>query len=264
MELHFKKAPVVEISVQVQWLPKESAVVPPQSSTVIELGGDDFFQEFGSRAAEAGFLQSERIVPAGVRVSPHQPVYRYRKGPDSTVVYQLGQGIFSINAVPPYKTWDHFFPHVVTGMSMLMESLPDEQKNDQFFSVQVRYINMFEGEILRGLSPTRFIMDTLKWHVSLPTALYQNVDASEVDGFFVRLGFKVSDSIHLLINVGEVLRHGTPAALLDLVTEVRNIEQVQEEVLAKAQDMHTVIHKTFLDMVAPIQDLFEPEWHDIQ
>ena len=263
MRLYFRKAPVVEINVQLQWLPLNGIVVPPRSAAVIQLGGEEeWFTLFASQVAAMGFTQSERLVPMGAPVVPYQPIYRYRATSNSTVMFHLGQGVFSVNAMPPYRTWDHFSPLVRGGLSSLLTALPPQHKNNPFHLVQVRYVNILADEILQGLSPTRFVTETLNWQMKLPTALHQSIDMSTADAFFVRSRFRVNDSVNLLVNVGEVLQNGKPVALLDLLAEMTNVEPSDEMIIGAVENMHAVIHKIFVELVDPIRDLLEPDWED--
>lgn len=259
MGLFYRKAPIVEMNVQVRWLPRIHGSVPSNTAAILSFGEDEFFSKFTASAASAGLLHTERVVPAGVPVAPYQPVYRYRTAQDSSVLFQLGHGIFSVNAIQPYKTWEHFAPHVKKGLSLLFSSMTPEERDCPFEAVQVRYLNIFSGAVLQGATPTQFVRDHLKWTMEPPEAVSRNVDVSSVEGLFFRCAFQMSGGVQLVTSIGEVTRNNSPAALLDLLTELKSVEQSQDKVMTAVNKMHSIIHDMFIDLMKPIEDRLEVE-----
>lgn len=134
MSATFENAPLVEIIAEIRWNPQ---MVPlqtvsghgPAAAPVMALNTnafDEFFMRFGGEVYQKGFEQSERLVPSGFPMMLFQPVYRYRKSAsaDASVLYQVGPGLFSANAIPPYKSWDTFSPTVERGENRQGDHVP--------------------------------------------------------------------------------------------------------------------------------------------
>lgn len=114
MEITFRNAPLAEVVVELRWQPTQVGIIPfqtpgtPQPSVIVgttEL--ENFYADFANNIAKHGFVRSERLIPSGMPAIQGQAVLRFRSTlPDKTgVLYQVGPGMFSANAIPPYRSW---------------------------------------------------------------------------------------------------------------------------------------------------------------
>jgi len=90
---------------------------------------EEFFMRFGGAAHQLGFAEVERLTPPNFPLIGFQPVFRFRPPSDKgrKVLYQVGAGMFSANAVPPYKSWDDFGPVVRSGVRALIGARTSRQ-----------------------------------------------------------------------------------------------------------------------------------------
>src|SRR5712692_4130655 len=142
MSLTFAKAPLLEIVVELRWVPpqitlqvqQQQGVVPLVIPTLGSSKLDEFFMRLGGRLHQQGFLAVERLLPPGFSML-HQPVYRYRKAADpspSPVLCQAGDGLFSVHGVPPYHSWEKFYAVVENGIRALLDARDSAQKDLPF------------------------------------------------------------------------------------------------------------------------------------
>src|ERR1700679_367307 len=117
VSISFRKAPLVEIVVDLRWRPVVQPVptqpVGPQPTASAFLPTpqiENLIHRFGGEVYKRGFQRAERLVPSGLFVLPGQPLSRFKKADVDNVLYQIGVGMFSANAVPPYRSWEQFTP----------------------------------------------------------------------------------------------------------------------------------------------------------
>ncbi|MGH8111044.1 MAG: TIGR04255 family protein, partial [Rhodanobacteraceae bacterium] len=161
MSRTFQNAPLVEIVAELRWAApglsaKDKAghavIAPLTLTSAIE----PFFVRISGAVAKRGFDRSESIVPAGP-VLPHQMIYRYRRSDERPVLAQVGPGRFSVNALPPYKTWAEFRPWLEYGVQALLESLEGVPP----LRASLRYIDAFGPNLTDGRTAGAFLTDVL-------------------------------------------------------------------------------------------------------
>ena len=121
MGLSFKNSPLVEIIAEIRWdLPWVNQTSAEDTGSVVSIQHEEFYMRFGGKVAAAGFERIERLVPPNFFQLPYQPVYRFRHNAEErgARLYQLGMGLFSVHATPPYKSWAEFKPLVSAGAEL--------------------------------------------------------------------------------------------------------------------------------------------------
>ena len=125
------------------------------------------------------------MIPAGWPFPYQLPVLRFRhsdfeKG--QSTLYQLGAGIFSAHAIPPYRNWESFKPVIYGGLQVLMDNrLPDEHVS-RFTTVVLRYIDRFTTEFSEGMLSREFIEQIFRIRLDLPAVLREEaVDERIID-----------------------------------------------------------------------------------
>jgi len=265
MSLTFARAPLVEIVVELRWISAKVIVgeqtltptvpIPFMQSSKL----DEFFMRVGIQLHQHGYTVVERLMPPGFAIS-QQPVYRYRKGIDpSPVLFQAGDGIFSIHAVPPYHSWEQFQPLVEQGINALLVARDDSQKNLPFARVSLRYIDAFGEELRGGLSAADFISKILGISISMPRALGELLKDGSSPDYGLQVGIPSAGGTVLNLNIAEASVNGKPAVLMD-TTYACTQETAPEFVKIRDVliDGYATIHKLFLELTRPIHELMQP------
>jgi uncharacterized protein (TIGR04255 family) len=274
MSLTFAKAPLIEIVVELRWVPPQVTLQGQQQPgiplLIPTLGGsklDEFFMRLGSRLHQQGFQAVERLLPPGFSML-HQPVYRYRKAADpspSPVLCQAGDGLFSVHGVPPYHSWEEFCPVVENGIRALLEARDSTQKDLPFVNVSLRYIDAFSPELREGRSASEFISQVLGISVSLPEPLTQMLKNGTLPEFALQIGLLASDGARLNLNLNEASVNGVPSVLMD--TTCSHSEGVVSDlgtVMKVLQSSYKTVHKLFLELTRPIQALMQPNAEELK
>jgi uncharacterized protein (TIGR04255 family) len=263
----FRKAPLVEIVVELRWIPPHATATGDQALTVpvtvpflSSSKLDEFFMRVGSHLYQHGFTVVERLMPPGFSVL-HQPVYRYRKGMDPIpALVQAGDGIFSVHAVPPYHSWENFLPVVEQSLGALLEARDASQKSLPFVRVSLRYIDAFTAQLRSGLSASDFISKVFNVSVSVPPALSQLLKQGTAPSYAIQIGIPTKDSAQLTLNLGEASVNGQNAVLMDTTyafteTVAADLGTIKGVLMSGYESMH----RLFVDLTRPIHQAMEPD-----
>ncbi|MCX7110748.1 MAG: TIGR04255 family protein [Proteobacteria bacterium] len=269
MGLSFKNSPLVEIIAEMRWdLPwvNQSSVqdigsVVPMSSTLANQH-EEFYMRFGSKVAAAGYQRIERLVPPNFSQLPYHPVYRFRHNAENkdkgARLYQLGAGLFSVNATPPYKSWAEFEPMVSVGVDALLQSRADNEKSNIFKSISLRYIDAFKKELTDGRSIAEF-MDALGFQIKTPDAIIRHAsNVAEIQPF-LQLTVPVAIG-QLNISIADGAVSNEPAIIMDTIaSNTAEIGCSKEEVMAAFEQTHSLILSMFFDLTKPLHEHMQPE-----
>lgn len=172
------KAPIVELIVEVHWNDpqmievQEGRLDPSRFWSNNRNVLDTLHIVFGSKVRSNGFTRVERVHPDDFPCIGRRVVHRYRNTQQNTL-YQIGPGIFSANASPPYQTWSEFLPTVEQGLVDFIASIGEvyEDVDPTLDSICLRYIDAFNREHLANRSPLEFIREDLGFGLVLPNCL---------------------------------------------------------------------------------------------
>ncbi|WP_395120549.1 TIGR04255 family protein [Rhodanobacter sp. FW102-FHT14D06] len=254
----FRNAPLVEIVAELRWQVPQLAAAD-QAGNPIQLPivlADNAMAALFHRTTTAvgnhGFDRLEQLVPPGssMPVLLPQMMYRYRRTDEVPVLAQIGPGMFSVNALPPYKSWKEFHPHLEGGVEGLLEALTDKPE----LNVNLRYIDAFKHALTSGRDAKAFATEVLGFCLELPPTL----QARLTEGVQARMSFQVGlpvPGMAMTITVSDG-RLGTDSVVL-MNTDVR-IENAlpsdKQAILSALDKAHDLIHGTFVDMTQSIQD----------
>src|SRR4029077_9828037 len=227
MSITFAKAPLVELITELRWVPQgsnaiEPAVAPQQSILpTVFFGGtkqEEFYMRLGGALHKSGFSRSERLLPAGMPFVLHQPVYRFRSESEEggSVIYQVGYGIFSVHAIPPYHSWAKFLPFVTAGLDLLLGSRLDSDAKQPFTQATLRYIDFFGEEMMQGRDIASFMSQVLGVSVTLPAALSKAAVSREVKSLMTKVVVPIEIG-DLTLSVGDGQFNNRPGILLDTI-----------------------------------------------
>lgn len=270
MDETFRNAPLLEIIAELRWqapypsLPQAIQPLGGQSAPTLLLGStqvDSFLHRFGSEVYKLGFQRMERLFPSGLPMLQGQPVARYRSdaGDLSNVIYQVGAGIFSANAVPPYRSWKHFAPSVQAGLNALLQAREDHERTLPFDPVSLRYIDAFKPDLTGGRDVADFLSEVLKIELRLPDAIIRHLAPDQSPKPFVNLTIPIVSGV-IRMTVGEAMVSGSTAILFD--TTLSTNAPVNPEIpsiMSAFVSAHSIIHDIFMQLTAPIRHLMQPE-----
>jgi|SRR5579871_5607314 uncharacterized protein (TIGR04255 family) len=265
MSTIYKKAPLIELIAELRWIP--AGITPQQAGTVQVLFTNDakveeFFMRLGGELYQSGFQRSERLVPPGFPIVFGQPAIRYRSDDavKKSVLYQAGSSIFSVHAVPPYRSWDNFLPEVKKGVEALLKTRGDGQEQSPFTQLTLRYLDFFGEELLGGRSMDKFIADVMGFSVNPPSALTKVAAPQELRSVFLKFVVPVeAGTLSVSVGDGKANNQQSGVVLDTIFTSTAPIEPKFDNIIAMFNTAHDVIKKTFLTFTAPIEHLMEPE-----
>jgi uncharacterized protein (TIGR04255 family) len=270
MNISFEKAPLIEIVAELRWQPEAAIESLGARNGAPILAGpsvntlEEFFMRFGGECYQVGFQQSERLHPVGFPLFPFQPIYRYRKTglagqPQPSELMQVGAGLFSANAVPPYRSWSAFSPIVEQGVQALLNARSGAERARPFSGVSLRYIDAFGIDFLGKRSPGEFITEVLGFSVVLPRPVQSAGLPGRPVNAVIQLTMSAPDGLNIGMTVGEALVNGAQAVLLDTtVSAAAPVEPTLESVMTTLGAARNVIHECFVELVKPLADIMRP------
>lgn len=141
--LVLSNAPLIEVIAEVHWkLPHGD---PAQ-------GYDPQWFSFANKmvawARSIGYSHIEQLVPAGVTVPldmlGHAPILRFRPEASRWPLVQLGQGLLTVNAVPPYDGWPvTLAPLLKRAVTAAVEARPELGKDVPVEKLELHYMDAF-------------------------------------------------------------------------------------------------------------------------
>lgn len=262
MTVTFKNAPLVEMIAELRW--GEAHLVQPNVPTVIPgmaANLDQFFMSFGGEVYQHGFRRTERLVPPGFPVFPFQPVYRYRKdaSDDTAVLFQVGSGLFSANATPPYRSWKIVNPTVLIGVDALLKARLAGDAEKAFSVLSLRYINAFGQELTQGRRIDSFMREIFGFELGFPKVIVDLVDPKS--SITPQLQFRVPlvGGEMLTAHVYDGAINNEAKIIVDItVTDTRPIAPDADAIMAAFTKARDVIHHVFLGLIKPIENLLQP------
>lgn len=260
MKERFESPPLVELIAEVRWnVQANHASTNPflvDSSNHVH---EEFFTRLLSELDRQGYGASERMVPVGFPLINQHPVIRYLKSANASsghdksasTLFQAGVGIFTVNAVQPYKSWEQFRPVVESGLQALMNSEPTREDG---FTVSLRYVDAFKEELTGGRTHRQFLEEVLGIQVIVPEVLKQ----------ISRDGSTVIPMMHMVtplsfgnlqIQFAEGQLSGEPVFLMENVVTVS--EPFDGSVAAMMEGLDQargIVHKSFVGMTRPLHE----------
>lgn len=260
-EISFENAPVVELIAELRWTPPGlSQTAPGQVTLALGPEVEEFFLRFGAEVAKLGYTRAERVVPPGIPLIMHQVACRFRLPDNASTLLQVGPGLFSANALQPYKSWSTFRPTVETGIAALLATRGAAEQQIPFSTVSLRYINAFTGELLAGRAPAAFLSEVLGFQFALPTPIKGLVDATGQVSSNANVLIPVANtSKNMSLAVGDGQLNAEPAAMFDItVSETTPIPSTSGDVMKALSASRDIIHKCFLKLTEPVANLMKP------
>ncbi|WP_421505739.1 TIGR04255 family protein [Erwinia rhapontici] len=255
MKEKFENSPLVELVAEVRWsndFPLKQPIMPGDKLDLLE----EFFTKVTSELASRDYVTSERLVPKGFPLLAGNPIVRFKKSPSSgtpeekakelSTLFQVGVGVFTINAIQPYSCWDDLKSVIRIGLDALLNAKPE--MSDSGFKISVRYINAFGESFTDGVGLRRFLSEKFGVAVTLPPALKDEFTTSEIEIPAVRVRSPLKFGTHV-INFSEGKVKSQSVYLMENIVNLDNdIESDADKLLEEMSLARDVIHKRFFAM----------------
>lgn len=266
MAITFDNAPLIEVIAEIRW--GAATPFPPQvmlnqqpqhfAFNLEASQSEEFFMNFGAECGSRGLQRAERIIPPGFPVIPGQVVYRFRSNDRSQQnLLQVGQGVFTANAVAPYQSWESFNEFMEKGLDALISARPGHEAATDFLSVSLRFVNGFGEDYFENSTKIDFLK-SLGFQVQVPTALSEITKESNDAFFNVNYSSSLGDGSKVQVNIIEGLKDGSPIQIIELGCTHSNIAPVKDQLMQVLNSSHDVIEKIFLNMTENVADKMKP------
>ncbi len=259
MSESIENAPLLELIAELRWATHAQAVAP-HTPKIIQSTSDveQLFMKFGAIVHQLGYSEPTRIVPPQFPMLEGQPVLRFNMNQEGETksLFQIGPGLFSANAVPPYRHWSDFAPVVKSGVEALLKARPPADASQPITAINLRYLDAFGPLHMQEKDPTAFIVDTLGIKVSLPEALTQHLQEGKPWNSFLQFQIPVEDGVTMGFAIGQGIANDKPAMLMDTsVSATGAFAPNSDEIMARFNRAHLLISKSFKDLMQPIAHL---------
>jgi uncharacterized protein (TIGR04255 family) len=262
MDISFENPPLVELIVELRWLPPGITVGANESGqTNIPLAmfspgkADALFMAFAGLIGGNGFVHSERLMPPGFPSVPFQPIYRYSQSgaAPGRALYQLGAGIFSIHITPPYRRWNQFRPFVESGIEKLLSARPAEERNVGFSGTLVRYLDCFTEKHTAGRSPARFLREVLGIKLELPSAVINRLVPGSEATAAMQLSVPIAANRTMSINIAQGRIGSYMGLIMDSsAASTGQLAPIVQDVMRVLDESHQVISDFFIELTEPL------------
>ncbi len=268
MSKTFDKAPLVETIAELRWAPQHTTQIGNGQGAGMPMmalnsnGFDEFFMRFGGEMYQHGFQRAERLVPAGFPMMLFQPVYRYQKANEATAsaLYQLGAGLFSANAIPPYKSWDTFLPTIEAGIDALLKTRSDAEKDTPFSAISLRYIDAFGPHLTGGRDIGTFTREVFGVKLELPAAITKYGKTGSTPKSFLLISLPLENQLSMTINIGEGMINNESAIVMDTtISTTTDVIAEKQAILNALTSARNVMHEMFIELTKPIEALMQPK-----
>ena len=270
MSTRFNKPPLIELIAEFRWNVASQKLNPhiPEAMPQPRIAADvqeqnALFSRFSDYISEKKFQRVERIVPPDFPLFVNEPIFRIRSNDEKEVLYNIGVGCFTINAVPPYKTWDSFEPKIRDGIEALLKALSsDNGENKTTFSfASLRYIDAFNSHLANNLEIHSFIEQVFGIKIELPPGITKHKASDKAIKPTLHLQVPIDAFTNMQLGIGEGLVNTELVFMLDTYVAASNkeIQPDVDQMMEPLNKAHRIIHELFFDITKPISNLMEPE-----
>ncbi|WP_164990675.1 TIGR04255 family protein [Pseudomonas syringae] len=182
-----------------------------------------------------------------------------RKSPTSPELYQVGPGVFTANAIPPYDSWSAFSPFLNDGIEMLLQSRIEGERDLPFSAVSLQYVDAFSTNLTRGMPAAKFMRDVLGFGIDAPSAILGLVaEGTEVNSN-LQMTAVLGDGLSLNLSLGEGVANNTSAIIMQTnIVALKPVEPSVEAVLSILHSAQRAQHTIFQGVIKSIEDRMEP------
>lgn len=256
MNERFENPPLREIIAELTWDVPE-AEGHGGTEPIFHQAYEEAFAEFIDFVGERGYSRSERLIPVNYPCPSNVAIfrarhkdYRHSNAAEAKVLYQIGAGVFTANALPPYESWDEFSPLVREGVEDFLKvnmpgGLPERLRP------KLRYINAFTGDLVGDVSHREFLCDVLGLNIQFPGGVIKECHGElEIPRVEIMLPFEFG---RMVARFAKGAVGGDDAHILDITVQYNDelppdIESIMDAYSRGRQK----IHKIFLELTRSI------------
>lgn len=261
----FRNAPLVEIIAELRWrVPRLDGVDASGSPVQLPfVRADDattaFFHRVTGAVAKLGFNRLEQLSPPGIPMLLPRMAYRYRRADEYPVLMQVGPGLFSVNALPPYKAWVEFRPWLAKGVDALLEAFADgEVDTPRGLTASLRYIDAFRKDLSGGRDAKAFATEVLGFRLELPAVLA----ARAINAGAIRAALQVTVPVGgmqatITLSDGKLADESAVLMNTDILVD-DPLPPDSTRIVAAFDDARGVAHETFVGMTQSIRERLQP------
>lgn len=266
MKERFATPPLVELVAELRWQETEMPAGFPQFPGVPFPFSESFDKRMSillPALASLGYGASERLFPPGFPLPLGAPACRFKfsgpiqEGQESlaSTLFQLGAGIFTANALQPYKSWDEFSPTVKGGVDAFLKSHPSSVSG---YSLLLRYIDAFSKDLLDGRTNVEFLQQVLGIEVRVPEIISGYAAGGGINLPLMQIGVPL-DFGFLQIQFADGVVDNTPVFLMETtVTITGEVSPDVNEIMGSFERARNVIHNIFVGITKPIHEQMKP------
>jgi uncharacterized protein (TIGR04255 family) len=263
--MKFAKPPIIELIAEFRWLPVTADGIEVTNLNALMFNGPEaegFYNQFGAILAVGGFGKSERLVPPTFPSPIYNPLIRFSRPNESipTAIIQVGPGILSVHALPPYEDWESFRPIILQALGALLDSRKPSNRSRIFTRVMLRYIDVFGPELSNGLSVGNFIRDVLGVTMVFPSAIVDEAPDVNSAGFGLSVNTKTRSNMDLTFACAP--HPGQPdgaTVLMDTSVGTSNhVSWDQDSPMNALDTAHESIRRLFMGLTKPISKAMQP------
>jgi uncharacterized protein (TIGR04255 family) len=265
MLMKFSKPPIVELIAEFRWLPVTAEGVEVTIPTAVMLNGpeaEEFYRQFASILSSRDFGQSERLLPPGFPVPIYTPLVRFSRPTETakTAIIQVGPGILSVHALPPYEDWQSFRPIIVQALKALMESRKPSNRSRTFTRVLLRYIDVFGPELTNSRRVASFIDEVLGVKIVLPPVMTDEAPDTNALSFSLTVNTKTRSNMDLTFVCGPHLgqNDGTTVVMDTAVGTSGDLSWNAVAPMDVLDTAHESIRRLFIGLTEPISSAMQP------
>jgi uncharacterized protein (TIGR04255 family) len=257
----FNKPPLIEAIAEFRWSdPVITGDLGKQAFA--HQANEAFYTALTGAVSAVGFPMVERLVPPGYGVTPGSVTVRFRTGRDgANNLLQAGPGVFTVNALPPYKGWSDFEPVLRQGLELMLAARQGAEKELPISSASLRYMNGFSShQFWEGKVGSYAFARKLGFALTLPEAMKAlgPIDDPLNVAFQVKLPPK--DDLGVVVSWQEAVANAELVSMLDIhLTSTTPLAADIEVLMAFMKKAQGVNHETFMGLIHGIEGAFEPQ-----
>lgn len=267
MSVVFRKAPLIEIIAELRWAAPISFVMQNSSGRFTqhqpEQSSELLYNKFAGELAKEGFGMAERFVPPNVPLPPGAIALRFKETPKdeptSSNLFQIGSGIFSANALPPYTSWHDFSPVVRKGVRALIRAGINTEA-PIFNGLSLRYVNAFNASLIGDMRAHEFLVKILGFDMQPPEAISKRLLNANDFNPNLTFNFPVDDESLLTMTVAEGIVQNERAIVMDMnITYTQKPIAVEEdEIMSRFLRSREIIHDIFISITHKLHNQMAP------
>lgn len=177
----------------------------------------------------------------------NRPMYQFWASENQYPVFQLGQGLFTVNETEKNYEWRSYRSLILEGLEWLKNSYSNKL---DFSIVELRYIDAIEVDDKNQKDLTKFIADNLKIEIN------NNIFPGQLNDFQLHQRYKIDSENYLSMLITNGIKNKNQVKAVILQTSYNKTSNISLENLSAWIDIaHDTCSTLFKDMIS--KNLYE-------